>query len=64
MSVSAPRLTRMNDWYLVNQLNAYRTGVRGTHKNDLFGQQMVPVGDVLASDQAVRDLVAYLYSLD
>jgi cytochrome c oxidase subunit 2 len=64
MSISAPRLTRMNDWYLVNQLNAYRAGVRGTHRDDLFGQQMVPVGDVLGTEQAVRDLVAYVSALD
>lgn len=63
-NLSAPRLSRMNDWYLVNQLNGYRIGARGAHQDDRFGQQMVPIADVLVSERSVRDLVAYISELD
>lgn len=63
-ALSAPRLIRMDDWYLSAQLQAYVDGTRGTHRDDIYGQQMVPVMGVLTNEQAVLDLVAYISSLN
>jgi len=62
--LSSPRLIRMDDWYLVSQLTAYLQGVRGTHRDDIYGQQMVPVMSVLTDEQAILDVVAYISSLN
>jgi cytochrome c553 len=37
--------------------------LRGTHADDLYGQQMQRMGKVLKSDQDIRDVAAYLTSL-
>jgi cytochrome c oxidase subunit 2 len=53
----------MSDWYLVAQLNNFRTGVRGTHSKDLYGQQMSSVASFLTQEQTINDLVAYIGTL-
>ena len=60
---NAPRLKGLNDWYLVRQLENYRSGVRGSHPQDLYGKQMNLVSGVLRSEQEVLDVVAYINSL-
>lgn len=62
-ALNAPPLAGQSDWYLVRQLNAYKTGLRGTHKDDTYGQQMRPMAMTLASDDAVRDVTVYIKSL-
>ena len=62
-STKAPRLQNMSDWYLVTQLNNFRTGVRGTHPKDLYGQQMSSVASFLTQEQTINDLVAYIGTL-
>jgi len=64
VALSAPRLIRMDDWYLLTQLEAYLDGTRGTHRDDIYGQQMVPTMGALTNEQAVRDVVAYITSLN
>jgi cytochrome c oxidase subunit 2 len=59
----APRLAGMNDWYLVRQLQHFRQGVRGRHPEDLYGNQMVDMAQMLVDDTAVRDVVAYINQL-
>lgn len=63
-ALSAPRLVRMDDWYLAGQLRAYLDGTRGAHRDDIYGQQMVPVMGVLTNEQAILDIVAYIMSLN
>jgi cytochrome c oxidase subunit 2 len=62
-ATGAPRLTGINDWYLQRQLSNFRAGVRGTHPDDGLGKQMAIVSDMLTSEQAVNDVVAYINSL-
>jgi cytochrome c oxidase subunit II len=62
-ATSAPRLKGMSDWYLATQLKNFREGVRGAHPQDLYGSQMALVAAMLADDQAVSDIVAYINSL-
>jgi cytochrome c oxidase subunit 2 len=60
---NAPRLAGMNDWYLERQLQYFKTGVRGGHPDDIYGDQMNLVANVLVGENAIRDVVAYINTL-
>jgi len=62
-SMNAPRLTGMDDWYLVRQLGNYKQGVRGAHPADLYGKQMNLMTGILRDEQSIRDVVAYINTL-
>ncbi len=62
-SLNAPRLAGGSDWYLVTQLRNFRSGARGSHVADTFGQQMAPMAKPLADNQAITDVVAYINTL-
>jgi cytochrome c oxidase subunit 2 len=63
-AVNAPKLAGMSDWYLVRQLQNFKTGVRGTHPEDEYGFQMTSMVQALGDDQAINDVVAYINTLD
>ena len=60
---NGPRLAGQDDWYLVRQIDAFKKGLRGTHPQDTYGMQMKPMAATLATDQAVKDVVAYINTL-
>jgi cytochrome c oxidase subunit 2 len=62
-STKAPRLANQSDWYLVRQLNNFRTGVRGRHPQDFYGAQMAALSRSLHDPQETADLVAYIGTL-
>jgi len=62
-AMNSPDLTTQQDWYLVRQLQNFKSGVRGSDPKDVFGQQMRPMAMILANDQAINDVVAYINSL-
>ncbi len=62
-AVKAPRAAGMQDWYLVRQLENFQDGIRGAHPDDLYGDQMMQMADILVDDQAVNDVVAYINTL-
>ena len=59
----SPDLTTTNDWYLVTQLENYRSGARGSHPDDAYGMQMRAAARSLADDEAIRDVVSYINTL-
>ena len=61
--LNAPPLAGQHDWYLKRQLENFKDGVRGKHKDDLFGVQMQLMSKILRDEQAVNDLVAYINTL-
>ena len=63
-SLNAPRLTGQHDWYIVRQLQNFRAGIRGTHKQDVYGAQMMPMAQILATDEQVLDVTAYIMTLE
>jgi len=63
-SLSAPPLAGQNDWYLVTQLQNFRTGARGAAAGDTQGALMGASVAVLADDTAVADVVAYITTLE
>tara|TARA_R110002110_G_scaffold414951_1_gene646989 strand:+ start:280276 stop:281634 length:1359 start_codon:yes stop_codon:yes gene_type:complete len=62
-AVNAPTLAGMTDWYLVRQLQHFKSGVRGTHPGDEFGFQMTSMVTALRDDEAINDVVAYINTL-
>jgi cytochrome c oxidase subunit 2 len=62
-AVKAPRQAGMQDWYLVRQLEHFKQGIRGAHPGDMYGDQMMMMADTLSDEQAMKDVVAYINTL-
>ena len=62
-ALNSPKLSGQEDWYLKRQIHYFKSGVRGTAENDVFGKQMAPMAAILANDQAINDVVSYITSL-
>jgi cytochrome c oxidase subunit II len=62
--MNAPALAGREEWYLVRQLQNFKSGVRGTNPQDIYGLQMAPMAQILANDQAIEDVAAYLSHLE
>jgi len=62
-AMNAPRLAGMTDWYLLNQLNNFKHGVRGEHRSDYYGKQMGYMGKILHDDAAIQSVIAYINTL-
>ena len=63
IQMNAPRQAGISDWYLLNQLKNFKSGVRGEHPADLHGKQMGFMSRTLHDEQAMRDVVAYINTL-
>ncbi|MDQ8185361.1 c-type cytochrome [Pelagicoccus sp. SDUM812002] len=61
--LNAPTLLNQHDWYLVAQLHKFKDGIRGSNPQDTTGAQMRPMAMMLADEQAMKDVVAYIQSL-
>ena len=59
----APALAGMSDWYQLVQLENFKSGVRGQHPDDTYGQQMASITSLLPDQQAMKDVIAYIDSL-
>ena len=62
-ATNAPRMAGMSDWYLVSQLKHFREGIRGAHRLDKYGMQMRMMAEILNTDDAINDVVAYMNTL-
>ena len=62
-ALGAPALAGQNDWYLVTQLKNFKAGYRGSHADDKFGAQMVPMAGALADQTAIENVVSYINTL-
>ena len=62
-ALKAPKLTNVDDWYLLKQIRNFRSGVRGSSPKDLNGALMRPLALTLPDDQAARDVVAFIQTL-
>lgn len=63
IAVSAPRLAGMEPWYLRRQLELFRSGIRGTHVEDLQGQEMQATVDNF-TDESMEDIIQWVASWD
>lgn len=63
-ALGAPAIAGQHVTYLRRQLGNFKTGLRGTHKNDTFGAQMrAGAQSVLQDDKAIAAVATYVASL-
>lgn len=58
-----PPLAGASDWYLLTQLQNFKAGMRGTHPDDVTGAKMRPFSMTLPTEQAMKDVIAYIGTL-
>lgn len=63
-SLNSPALVGTNDWYLLRQTEHFRKGIRGTNEKDTYGSQMHNIAKDIPDEATVRDVVAYIQSLE
>ncbi len=61
--MGGPRLAGQSDWYLKRQIKSFQQGLRGYDPADTFGNQMKPMANILSSDKAIDDVLAYVDTL-
>lgn len=62
-ATNAPRLAGMSDWYMARQLENFRQGIRGTHRQDFHGAQMRSMARALKDEASINDLLDYVHTL-
>ena len=63
LAMNSPKIAGQSEWYLKRQIENYKRGLRGTHENDTFGQQMIGMVATLADEAAIDSVVAHIRSL-
>jgi cytochrome c oxidase subunit 2 len=61
-AMNGPKLAGQQAWYIERQLEHFKNGARGG-EGDTLGQTMAPMANMLADDNAVRNMAAYIASL-
>jgi len=61
--MNAPALAGRETWYIIRQLQNFKSGVRGGDPGDTYGLQMAPMAQLLPDKQAMEDVAAYLNGL-
>jgi cytochrome c oxidase subunit 2 len=59
----APKLAGMSDWYFVTQISNFRAGIRGLHRGDDYGEQMVGMATAMSGLEEIEDVAAYINTL-
>ena len=62
-SMNAPASAGQSKWYIKQQLNNFRAGIRGSHPQDTYGRQMIPMASMLKDSQAIEDLASFIDTL-
>lgn len=61
--LKSPPIVRQSDWYIIAQLDNFKSGRRGAGEGDVTGMQMRGMSATLADQQAVQDVAAYIRTL-
>jgi cytochrome c oxidase subunit 2 len=62
-AVGAPNIAGMKAWYVEEQLEKFRAGIRGAHFNDIEGMRMRPMAQSLDSEDDVKTVARYVETL-
>src|SRR5690606_14365125 len=62
-TLNAPKIAGQEAWYLKRQIRLYQQSIRGSDPRDVFGMQMAPMANTLASDELLADVAAYIETL-
>ena len=60
---NAPAIAGLPKWYIEAQLHKFRSGVRGTHPQDITGMQMRPMAISFHNDQDLQAVAGYVTNL-
>jgi cytochrome c553 len=60
----SPPLTGRQDWYLLEQIQRFKSGKRGAVPGDVNGAKMVFSVQHIGDDQIAKDVVAYILTLN
>lgn len=60
--MKAPPLNQLPDWYIVAQLEKFKSRIRGAHPKDAEGRQMLGIAKDL-DQQAMTDIATYIATL-
>ena len=61
--LNGPPLAHTSDWYVLSQLQKFKSGVRGSNPADPIAIMMRPMALTLADEQAMYDVIAYIMTL-
>ena len=61
-ALNSPKIAGLAPWYLERQLQYFKDGVRGTAEGDTAGAMMRPMAMILADNDAIRNVSAYIAS--
>jgi cytochrome c553 len=61
--LGGPNLWVSADWYMLKQLHNFKAGIRGADPRDATGMRMRPMSMILADEQAMKDVIAYILTL-
>jgi cytochrome c553 len=63
LALKAPPIGRLPDWYIVEQLEKFKSGIRGAHPKDAEGAQMAPMAKLLVDRAAMENVASYIVTL-
>jgi hypothetical protein len=64
LTFGSPPLTGLQDWYLLAQIDKFKTGRRGIDATEPYGTKMKQSSQFIESEQAKHDVVAFILSLN
>jgi cytochrome c oxidase subunit 2 len=62
-AMNAPGLAVLPAWYIARQIDHFKHGIRGANDADEYGKQMAPMANMLPDATAVRNVIAYIETL-
>ena len=54
----------MSDWYLLAQLEKFKSGVRGSNEANQPAMMMAAMAQTIPDQQAMKDIVAHINTLN
>ncbi len=63
MSLDARPLAGLDGWYHLEQLDKFKDGTRGSHKDDIPGQQMRAAMAPIEDEKAMKNIIEYIKSV-
>ncbi len=61
--IGAPKIAGLPRWYLIHQLQSFRSGLRGKHPDDLEGLRMRAMSQQMASEAEIEAVVDYIAAM-
>lgn len=63
VTIAAPPIAGLPDWYITEQLHKFRSGARGAHFDDIEGMRMRPMSLTLGTETDITAVSMYVASL-